>query len=157
MSFNIGKYTTKGLEFINEVAVRTGNPEDNNKAARVLKAVLHALRNRLSTEESLQLISQLPLLIKGMYVDGWKPAKNQERIKHLEDFIDDVIKEDGIAGTTDFPTTRSAQKTITGVFLVLKSHVSPGEINDILAALPKELKQLWDEPILYADPYNERD
>ena len=104
MSFNVEKYTNKGIGFINEVADKLDNCDNPGKAARVLKSILHALRNRITTEESLQLLSQLPLMIKGIYVDGWK-LKNQVRIKNIEDFIDEIIKEDGASGFNAFSTT----------------------------------------------------
>lgn len=55
-------------------------------AARIIRSVLHALRNRLSHQESFQLIAQLPMALKAVYVDGWKIKKEFQRISHLNEF-----------------------------------------------------------------------
>lgn len=148
MGYNFEKYAGKANEFVKDVAERLGDPGDTDKAARVLKAVLHALRNRITIEESLQLIAQLPLFLKGVYVDGWKHGE-YKRKKHISEFVDEIIEEAGATGTYDFPTEESAIKAISAVFAVLKEQVSEGEINDIKAIFPVELKQLWDEQIVF--------
>ncbi len=50
---NFEKYAEKGNRFIKDLARELGCPDDKKKAGRVLKAVLKALRNRLSHEESM--------------------------------------------------------------------------------------------------------
>ena len=147
MAYNFEKFAGKANEFVKDVAERLGEPENPERAARVLKAVLRALRNRITVEESLQLISQLPMFLKGIYVDGWK-AKEYKRKKHISEFIDEIIEEAGPTGTYDFPTEEAAIKAITAVFSVIKDQVSEGEIKDIRAIFPTELKQLWDDRVI---------
>lgn len=147
MTYNFEKFAGKANEFVKDVAERLGEPENPERASRVLKAVLRALRNRITVEESLQLISQLPMFLKGIYVDGWK-AKEYKRKKHISEFIDEIIEEAGPTGTYDFPTEAAAIKAITAVFSVIKDQVSEGEIKDIRAIFPTELKQLWDEHVI---------
>ena len=53
------------------------------------------LRRRLTLDESFDLLAQLPMCIKAVYVDGWKPALFPDKsIKTLEDFIREVLEED---------------------------------------------------------------
>ncbi|WP_197496500.1 DUF2267 domain-containing protein [Mycobacterium sp. 1274761.0] len=40
-----------------------------------LRAVLHALRDRLPVNEAAQLGAQLPMLVRGIYYTGWNPAQ----------------------------------------------------------------------------------
>ena len=47
---NFEKYVATGNAFIKEVAQELGNPDDKNRAMRVTRAVIHALRNRLTPE-----------------------------------------------------------------------------------------------------------
>ena len=148
MQHNFDKHAVKASEFLHKVANNLGDKDDLVKAERITKAVLHALRNRLSVEESFQFMAQLPLIIKGIYVDGWKFSKEFVRIKHLEEFIEEVYREAGKTASVDFETESSALKSISCVFSAIKNQVSKGEIDHIKAVFPKELKQLWDEPIL---------
>lgn len=48
--------------------------QDRHKAYRALRATLHALRDRLTVEETAHLGAQLPMLIRGFYYEGWDPS-----------------------------------------------------------------------------------
>ena len=83
----------EGNEFVRLVAEELEVSVD--KAGRIIRAVFHALRNRLSHEESFQLLAQLPVSLKGVYVDGWRFNKDFHRISYINDFLDGVRQEDG--------------------------------------------------------------
>lgn len=100
---NFDKYSHKANEILNELSVKLGCPSDKDKAWRILRSVLHALRNRLTAEESLQLIAQLPMYLKALYVDGWKLRKDNYKIKHIDEFLDEVYMESTNTGYYDFP------------------------------------------------------
>jgi uncharacterized protein (DUF2267 family) len=138
MSFNFGKYASKGNEFVNAIAEDLNVPKE--KSGRIIRAVFHALRNRISHEESFQLIAQLPMALKGAYVDGWKFDKDINRISHLADFLDEIRKEDGELASYDFGNDTKAKLAVVTVFKALSRFVSEGEMEDIMATLPKELK-----------------
>jgi uncharacterized protein (DUF2267 family) len=144
MSLNFEKYAAKANAMIREVAFEMGDDYDIEKATRILRAVLHALRNRITVEESMELIAQLPMYIKALYVDGWKVNKKQEHIRHIDDFLDEVYMESSKFGFFDFPTNNSILTAVKAVFRVIRKHVSDGEINDVVSVLPKELKRLWE-------------
>ena len=59
----------KGNEFVRLIAEELEVPRD--KVGRIIYAVFHALRNRLSHAESFHLIAQLPMVLKSVYLDGW--------------------------------------------------------------------------------------
>jgi uncharacterized protein (DUF2267 family) len=139
------KYAARGYEFLGKVAQRLGNPEDKDKAFRVAKAVLHALRNRLYPSEFVQLLAQLPMCIKAIAVDGWSYQEKPEKIKHIDDFIEEVMKEDQRLAHYDFPTKEEALKGIKAVFGAIKEYVSEGEVKDVEAELPEEIKKLMEE------------
>ncbi|MBV6440922.1 MAG: DUF2267 domain-containing protein [Haliscomenobacteraceae bacterium CHB4] len=142
MALHFSKYVQDGEQFIKEVAVAAGDPADVGKASRMLRAVLHAFRNRLTPSESLQLISQFPMLIKAIYVDGWRISDEAKRLRTWGDFLEAVREEGGRATLNDFVTDREVEHAIHAVFKVVKSHVSAGEIRDIAATLPEELRPL---------------
>ena len=106
-----------------------------------LRSVLHALRDRLPPDEAVELAAQLPLLIKGVYFDGWNPSATPVRIRSAEEFFARVLGpfQRGLLHADVERITRS-------VFKLLAERVSPGEIRDVRGALPAELAQLWPEP-----------
>ena len=48
---------------------------DRKLAYNVLKATLHALRDRIGPENAIHLGAQLPILVRGIYYDGWQFAQ----------------------------------------------------------------------------------
>ncbi len=124
------------------MAKELGDPEDMQKAYRVLRSVFNALRSKISPQESLQMIAQLPMFIKAVYVDGWKWNSKGAKIRKLEAFLIAVERENGLIGFYDFKTMDHTEHCVRSVFRVLKHHVSEGEIADIVGSLPAELRPL---------------
>jgi uncharacterized protein (DUF2267 family) len=115
--------------------------EDAGDTLLALRSVLHALRDRLPPDEAVELAAQLPLLIKGVYFDGWNPSATPVRIRSPDEFFARVLGpfQRGLLHADVERITRS-------VFRLLAERVSPGEIRDVKGALPAELAQLWPEP-----------
>src|SRR5665647_338000 len=145
MSLDFEKYAAKGNEFVRLVAEELEVPRD--KAGRIIRAVFHALRNRLSHEESFQLVAQLPMSLKGVYVDGWRFDKDFNRISHVNDFLDEVRQEDGGLAGYDFGNNSKARVAVASIFKALNYFVSEGEMNDIIDVMPTELKKFIKESI----------
>lgn len=143
MDFN--KYAAKGNKILDEIAIELGFPGDRDLSGRIFRAVLHTLRERLTTQESFHLIAQLPMALKAVYVDGWVYQEKPFRIKHIGEFIRNVIHEDSPAGHHDISTAKDGENAIRAVLKVIRRHVSEGEIKDILASIPEELHPLWGE------------
>src|ERR1700730_15490584 len=49
--------------------------ERRNQPYAALRAVLHALRDRLTVEEAAQFAAQLPMLVRGLYYTEWDPSR----------------------------------------------------------------------------------
>lgn len=84
---NFEKYVQESNEFLKEVANELNNGGDTNHAYRVLRTVFHTLREILTTEESLHMIAQLPMLLKAVYVEGWKPA-TKKKPRSMGEFLE---------------------------------------------------------------------
>lgn len=115
-----------------------GDLGDEATAYSVLRAVLHQLRDRLTPEEATDLAAQLPLIIRGAYFEGWQPRQTPEKVRTKQDFLD------GIA-TKLRPHPVAAESAARDVFALLSHHCDQGEIADVIAQLPHELKALWPE------------
>jgi uncharacterized protein (DUF2267 family) len=130
----------KTHEWLKDITDGLGFP--NEKAAfAALRAVLHALRDRLPQENAVELGAQLPMLIRGMYYEGWNPLKEPNRVRHQQEFFDLVA-----ARLKDHDELRDARRVTRIVLGVLTRHVSPGETDKILLTLPADLRALWAEP-----------
>jgi uncharacterized protein (DUF2267 family) len=110
---------------------------DRHKAYLALKAVLQTLRDRLTVEEVAQLGAQLPMLIRGLYYEGWDPSGKPVKERHQEEFLAHVKSH--FKGDERF----FAERMTRAVFKVLSKRISEGEIEDIKHVLPKELRDLW--------------
>lgn len=121
--------------WLNEVGEELGS-EDDAAAYRVLRAFLHALRDRLGINEAAQLAAQLPELIRGIYYEGWVPARTPIKYRNADEFLRRIADEALLKGETE------ASFACTAAARVLHRHVSEGEMNDVLAVLPEELRAL---------------
>jgi uncharacterized protein (DUF2267 family) len=130
--------------FIKEVARELGRADDLKSALRITASVFHALRDLLTIEESLHLISQMPIYLKGVYVDGWHIGK-KDRIKDVDELIEQLILQNPRTGPRDFGEDERAVRNVRAVFRVLKKRISDGQISDVIAQFPASLKYLWEE------------
>ena len=110
---------------------------DERRAYRLLRSVLHALRDWLSPEEMADLSAQLPLLIRGVYFDGWRPNDSPAWERKKEDFVNRV--QDDFADDILY----DADSAISAVFRLLDRHVSHGEIVQVRNSMKKSLRHLW--------------
>lgn len=140
MPTSFDKMAAKGNAFINEMGRTLGWVDDPAKTLRVLKAVLHALREQLTWEESLQMMAQLPMFMKALYVEGWSP-KAPYKVKDVDAFYD-LMRTYNVVDEHDLPNREHAEVATQTVFVLLRQYVSAGEMEDIVSQMPKELKPL---------------
>ena len=138
---NFEQYVPEAKRFLIEVAQELRNPSDEDGAYRILRNVMHTVREILSPEESMHLISQLPLILKGVYIDGWK-MHNKNRIRSKREFLEALRSTSDLPGR-DFGNDQEAIRKVQCVLHVLQNHVSTGEITHILDQFPAELLDLW--------------
>ena len=113
---------------------------DKNRAFRVLRITLHTIRDWLQTDESAQLAAQLPILIRGLYYEGWRPAATPVENRSRDDFlatIDQAFQPDHLDQTVE---------ACRAVFILLNNHVSMGEISHVRHALRHRIRDLWPDP-----------
>jgi len=143
MALNFNKYVQSGQAFLNELADRLGTPKDQDRAARILKTILHLLREQISVQESAQLIAQLPMFLKAVYVDGWRIGAKQNKIRDYELFVCEVRCPPANKVYSDFDSDEETIEAIRIVFGMIQEKVSKGEIEDILGNLSPEIRPLF--------------
>jgi uncharacterized protein (DUF2267 family) len=110
---------------------------DRQVAWHVLGAVLRAVRDRVPLELAGHLGSQLPILVRGVYYDQWRPAAKPAKYRSLDEFV--ACIDEGLASTR--PVNR--MDAIRAVFGVLSRHIPEGQIVKVRDALPEEVRALW--------------
>ncbi len=113
--------------------------DDRQRAYHALAAVLHTLRDRLTAAEAADLGAQLPMLIRGLYYEGWTPNGKPVRDRKREEFLAHIA-----AAFRGQPAIYP-EGVAWAVFKVLGRRVSAGEIRDIKHVLPAQIRSLWPE------------
>jgi uncharacterized protein (DUF2267 family) len=131
-TFDQSLETTK--EWLQDVQEQMGL-DDEQRAFRVMRAVLQALRDRLTVEEAAQFAAQLPMLLQGVYYHGWTPAGKPLKIRSREEFLDRVAE--GLLREHD------PEEACRTVFRVLEERMPGGEIEDVKRILPASIRDLW--------------
>lgn len=112
---------------------------DRQRAYHALRAVLHTLRDRLTVEEAAHLSAQLPLLIRGIYFEGWHPAHKPTKERTREEFLEQVAARlQGVEPINPETATRC-------VLEVVERNIDPAEVAHVKHMLPGAVRTLWPE------------
>lgn len=123
--------------WVNELDARVGW-DDKPRAYRLLRAVLHAVRDHLNPDEAAQLGAQLPTMVRGVYYEGWDPSRTPVRERSRGGFVGRVQE----AFRTD--PMDDAEHAIRAVFWLLDQHVSDGEMEDVRRTFHARIRPLFD-------------
>ena len=117
--------------------------DDRHAAYSALKAVLHALRDRVGPENAVHLAAQLPMLLRGLFYESWRMAGTPTKERHKEAFVDRV--------RASFPPGLEvdAERATRAVFSVVWEEIDPGEVSKIMRLFPREMRDLW--PVTLAE------
>jgi len=122
--------------WLNDLDKRTGW-NHKQRAYRLLRSVLHVIRDHQSVDEAAQLAAQLPVLIRGIYYEGWDPSKTPVIERKAEGFIARVqtaFKSDPLG---------DAPEAIAAVIAVMRNHVSAGEMEDVEKSFSSDIRKLF--------------
>jgi uncharacterized protein (DUF2267 family) len=137
----IARTTEKAHVWLNELQAKLGS-QDERLAYHVLRAVLHAIRDRMHVEQVASLGAQLPLLIRGIYYEGWHPHGKPLHVHDAQAFLELVSAY--LARDSEF--LLNEQRVVSAVFQVLQAHLAPGEIDSVLNAMPTSIQQTFFGP-----------
>lgn len=114
-----------------------GDFADQAQAYAALRAGLHAIRDRLRPEEAAHLGAQLPMLVRGIYYEAWRPAAAPADVRTEQEFLADVRARLGRDDIID------PEAALVSTIRVLSESITPGEIEDIKGSMPKPLQKYW--------------
>jgi len=110
---------------------------DRQRCYQALRAVLFSLRDRLNPDEAADLAAQLPILVRGIYYEGYRPRGKPERIRSRDEFLQKIGEH--LEHTRPLGADEAAQ----AVFKVLDHYLDPGEMADVKHSLPEDIRALF--------------
>jgi uncharacterized protein (DUF2267 family) len=133
--------TQKTNEWLRDISQQLG--VDNRRLAYLaLRGTLHAVRDFLPLDESAQLSAQLPMLVRGLYFEGWNPSRTPKENRSQESFlsrVDEALERALWNEEIDLDAEQAAR----AVLRVLSERVSDGEIAQVQHVLPEPVRDLW--------------
>lgn len=131
----IDRTVAKTYEWLHQVA-RAATLEDVHRAYHVLRAVLHALRDRLEPNVAAHVAAQLPLLLRGVFYEGWDPARTPMRMS-LSELLDRIARDGAPMDTGE------AEKVTRGVLTVCWDELGQGTMDHLISVLPSDYAVLF--------------
>ena len=123
-------------EWLNELCDDLGWPKP--QAYVLLCETLHTIRDFLTVDEAADLGAQLPVLVRGVYYDGWDPSKTPVKPRNKADLLKRV--------QSRFQRTplEDPERAVGAVFDLLRRHVSWGEFQQVKQSMRRPIQELWD-------------
>lgn len=124
-------------EWLHEIGGELGS--DNERAAyAALKATLHAVRDRLPSELVAHFGAEMPMLVRGIYYDGWRPSAARLKAAYQQDFCESIY------GELDAHDGMQTVENVAGaVIRVVERRIAPCQVADVVQALPEQARQVW--------------
>lgn len=110
---------------------------DRERSLAGLRSTLHVVRDHLPLQAAVALGAQLPLLVRGMYFENWRPSASHDKPHTKGEVVTLIAADLPWAGEVD------VEKLARTVLEVLSRHVDPGEVSKLVHLLPKGLRELW--------------
>ena len=123
--------------WLDEICERLGCAS-RRAALAALRAALHVLRDRLTTEQNAHLSAQLPLIVRGLYFEGWRPGHGATVIRGVDTYLDQIGAQLG-----DWRNEVDVDEVARAVYGVVTGHIDEGEVQKVGAGLPRGLRQIW--------------
>jgi uncharacterized protein (DUF2267 family) len=117
---------------------------DNNRrhAYLALRGTLYAMRDFLPIEESAQFSAQLPMLVRGLYFEGWNPSHPPKNDRSRARFLSRVETAlERALWNEAYPIDTEA--AARAVLCVLTERISAGEMDQVRHAMPERVRELW--------------
>lgn len=131
----IDRTVEKTHVWLHGIADKLGT-EDERTAYHALRAVLHTLRDRLTVDDAAHLGAQLPMLVRGIYYEGWHPAGKPLRVRHGDAFADRIEEE----LRNEAELMLDPEQSAAAVFEQMQDELDQGEVQKLLSVLPKEIR-----------------
>lgn len=113
--------------------------EDRRTAYLMLRAAIHALRDRVGPQPAARLAGQLPMLLRGLMFEDWHPASTPTAERTQREFLDQA------RARLPAMLAGEAEHGVRAAFEVIADRIDGDEVGRLLVVLPAELRGLWPE------------
>ena len=112
---------------------------DRDKAYGALVATLHALRDSLPWDDAVRLGAHFPILLRGLFYEGWHPTSHSLPQKTREEFFE------RIHASLHHDPGVDPELLARALLALLASRVPEADLEEITMATPKQLHGLWPQ------------
>lgn len=122
-------------ELLDKVESTFGWQDRREQSYSLLRSTLQALRDRLPVHQAVHLSSELPMLVRGFYFEGWDPEKVPLKYNKSQ-FLEHVRQK--------FPYSdeREIEELVSKTLSLIMKQVSNGTHQQIKEMLPEEIAEL---------------
>jgi len=117
---------------------------DRHQAYVAMRAVMHVLRDRLAPASAMRFAAQLPLLLRGVFVEGWRPDETPVRIHTAAAFVA------AVAAALPLNFELNPELATRAALAVLWSRMDGGAMDKVRHEVPEDIRTLWPEPAVDA-------
>ena len=123
--------------WLNEIGESLG--PDKQRQYHALRAVLFALRDRMTVDEAFHLSAQLPLLVRGIFWEGYNPTGKPETYRDRAAFLDRV------SGWLELSPPLDPEDSARAVFQAVARNIEPGQLEQVRHMMPEPVRDLFPE------------
>jgi len=142
-NLNTDTYKNEANAYFNELAAELGHPDEQQKTARIWRAVIHSIRDRITLSEAFDLMAQMPVILRGIFSDQWKysekPPLDYEDIEGLKKQVKRLQSQ---YGEEDFNWEKSTEEIFSITVDSMKKYLTEGQLQHLRDQMPKEVKEL---------------
>lgn len=128
--------------WLKDVMGAMGAPDESQdeqlrqRAYQALRSVLVTLRDRIPADLAASLGAQMPLLVRGIYYEGYRPSDQPDAFRNQGEFAKRVQEY-----SQNHPI--DPQEAMRAVFTTLENQLTDGVNEKVFQALPEEARTLW--------------
>ncbi|HYG50138.1 MAG TPA: DUF2267 domain-containing protein [Flavobacteriales bacterium] len=146
---NFEKFASEGNAFILSIADELG--VGRNRAARITRALLHALRDRVPADDAVEFAQGLPMALKAVFLDQYDISDTPVVIRNRDDFLGFIYDKAGRTAAADFAEPGSVEKALQGFFRVLYEYMDRHQVLALKRLLGKDIGMLIDRGMPYTN------
>lgn len=130
---SIARSLQKTDVWLNEIQERLGT-DDEQLSYRALRAFFITLRDRLTADEAADFAAQLPLVLRGVYFEGYKPSRQPDAYRGGEDFLQRLEEMGNLTGDTEASVVAQACAEVA------REQMTEGAFDDATRQLPSSIR-----------------